>query len=1667
MPTWHPVPAYSMLCREYKEKHNSRDCSWNVITTVWDARGIKAIAGNGTNNMLIQVSHLGIREDSKVMEKCINEIPNRTFKREYTGQPEDFFASCLMISVYHTTLLGPKFIGEVRLGILDIFLSEGHMLPMQWFPLVDPNSDLPAEPMGFLKLNCIINNIDEPGQVQSRAPDDVADWELNFHDILQIPRLNLRKCASHQYNFKLLVYQGFDLGTGSERTADPVFRVISGCGAISSDPFPNSLRPKWNTMLQLPFYEPSYCDLIICEVWDANVSRLSHIVFSWKDIVIRQEYYKEPRWIDMYERRNDPFRTGIGLFGGQSIDNMMESAGVPRLPGDFEEQSVYCGRVLLAAEIEERSEKKEPSPGVIALKPKDCAIMWSDAMQKMFFRFHCFFGQAFVTSGMQSEIVVEFQVGRKSVFIKPKPLSDNGLFEFFEAVELEYDLPFDNARDNPSDPSGKVWDPELFVERLPDLWIKVYRMSFLQFDKALIGMWKGSIKTALGGGDSEYFKENVYIGMDREDNGTGGKYEGLASIILPPEFPAPEPSKRAPWGKEDDPKTQNILNPYTGYQYVGLKRDAICALSPDDPAGFLGFSVKLWFASREKCANGPPKGPPILSPWASWNIHPIPAPWSEYLNWYRHFNVKAHIYQAKELVAKNDIGIANSFVEVKYLLNPPKKTHTAYLTNNPTFDTTLLLDDLRLFVLPQNVDWGAEEYCVDPEDYVEVEKNKAMLKLSPKIELSVLEENGEQASLLGRVFISPSDLFGRKSNPVYIPLSRGNPDVVEGHILTSFQIIEVNEMLMKEPPRPLVPDKSPVDPEDAETWTSKAPVRPVPMIDCKIQIQVLGLRDLTSPYPFHPIFAPQVEICCDDPSTAQTTKSTSRPSGTNANFMECVEINVGLPEEKRYAPYLDFYIYDHSTLGLPFQIPWNEKPPIVAYGSIPTEDFYPSDEGEEVSDDDDDEDEDEEAKEKKRQKERRKKFFEMLQSLKKEGVISAKQSKNLEALFAKRDEAVVRAFDQYIDARDEDKFVERVTSFLDAGNKVKQSKPKPEAAASKQKVTESEEKVEEEGDQEGKPALEDEVKDVSEEPPQGAMPLELADAPDDADDEMGDPNMEEMDEPEPVQEGEGIEGEDDELPDRQEKVDTPDGKPNAEWMLFRMHPLYDCPIEDATVEKYGKKGAWKNRLTEIFDELPLYRGPIKNVKLAKYEIVGFLKCKVKLFKLEDQAQAEARGEEPRYLDMVELKNGREVPYEVPDVNENYPATDLEIRVYLLKAFQVSPSTVVDGVAKSDNFIEVTLGDEKWKWRDFYDPITALNPQFFRCAKIPGKLPGPSLLHIRLMEEANLGLLQPVLGNLVGGDRVIGETIVDLEDRWFCEEWAKKTVNKPRETRDLYNQNRPGITVGKMLVIVDAVLRVDVDDYPEKDINIAGRQMPLEMRMIVWNLKSCAPKNGYTSDVIIRAEMMGWGRVKETDTDYGVKVSRNAMFNYRIKFKGLKFPCPDPTVPAKDFILKLTVWHDSLLGGQHAIAEGLLPLQPLFLDCMQRNLGKTSADDMEIVSLQPESSRHMGVDEEGTKYPFRWFRLCHPGGPGCKTNKDFRAPGYDFKRNYQCEIQLTIQIMPRAKARAIPASLGFKAGPAKLQDPNRPPQPTNPILDPEGCKAYIIYVCKFRSRCSFP
>ena len=53
---------------------------------------------------------------------------------------------------------------------------------------------------------------------------------------------------------------------------------------------------------------------------------------------------------------------------------------------------------------------------------------------------------------------------------------------FSQSLEVEMDLPFDDVRDNPEGqgkPSadiGGLWKPLAFVERLPDIFVKVYKV---------------------------------------------------------------------------------------------------------------------------------------------------------------------------------------------------------------------------------------------------------------------------------------------------------------------------------------------------------------------------------------------------------------------------------------------------------------------------------------------------------------------------------------------------------------------------------------------------------------------------------------------------------------------------------------------------------------------------------------------------------------------------------------------------------------------------------------------------------------------------------------------------------------------------------------------------------------------------------------------------------------------------------------------------------------------------------------------------------------------------------------------------------------------------------------------------------------------------------------
>ena len=77
-------------------------------------------------------------------------------------------------------------------------------------------------------------------------------------------------------------------------------------------------------------------------------------------------------------------------------------------------------------------------------------------------------------------------------------------------------------------------------------------------------------------------------------------------------------------------------------------------------------------------------------------------------------------------------------------------------------------------------------------------------------------------------------------------------------------------------------------------------------------------------------------------------------------------------------------------------------------------------------------------------------------------------------------------------------------------------------------------------------------------------------------------------------------------------IDTPDGKPTAEWLMFRKHKLFTTPLEQA------EEDGWVSKLQDPFDEVLLHRGRLADYKRPTAGVLGLVKCFIRTYRKEDQ-----------------------------------------------------------------------------------------------------------------------------------------------------------------------------------------------------------------------------------------------------------------------------------------------------------------------------------------------------------------------------------------------------------------------------------------------------------------
>ncbi|KAM9346796.1 fer-1-like protein 6 [Symphorus nematophorus] len=210
----------------------------------------------------------------------------------------------------------------------------------------------------------------------------------------------------------------------------------------------------------------------------------------------------------------------------------------------------------------------------------------------------------------------------------------------------------------------------------------------------------------------------------------------------------------------------------------------------------------------------------------------------------------------------------------------------------------------------------------------------------------------------------------------------------------------------------------------------------------------------------------------------------------------------------------------------------------------------------------------------------------------------------------------------------------------------------------------------------------------------------------------------------------------------------------------------------ATLKLYNKElEAEFGPFDDWVNTYELFRGKANEEEGGTEErFIGKFKGRFCLYKLnedEDEDWEDA-------ADTLHFRVNRGIPPNSP--------VEVLIRVYIVSACNLHPA---DPDGKADPYILLRLGKNEIKDRDNYIP-KQLNPVFGRSFEMQAKFPQESLLSVFIYDY-----------DLVGGDDLIGETRIDLENRFYSRH--RGTCGLPTEySLDGYNAWRDCLKPSELL-----------------------------------------------------------------------------------------------------------------------------------------------------------------------------------------------------------------------------------------------------------------------------
>ncbi|XP_050298666.1 otoferlin-like [Anthonomus grandis grandis] len=244
-----------------------------------------------------------------------------------------------------------------------------------------------------------------------------------------------------------------------------------------------------------------------------------------------------------------------------------------------------------------------------------------------------------------------------------------------------------------------------------------------------------------------------------------------------------------------------------------------------------------------------------------------------------------------------------------------------------------------------------------------------------------------------------------------------------------------------------------------------------------------------------------------------------------------------------------------------------------------------------------------------------------------------------------------------------------------------------------------------------------------------------------------------------------------------------------------------CQIYPAELETRPEFHEFK----EWLNTFELYRGKKTGEESEDdNRIVGYFKGAVKVYKW------------PLTKELDDKSNGGFDPQN--GLFQGIPSNDpmrVLVRVYIVKANDLHP---MDLNGKADPYVVLQLGAKRISDKENYIS-KQLNPVFGKCFEIEATFPQDSLLTVQVFDW-----------DLVGSDDMIGETKIDLENRFYSKHRATCGLPKKYEEQG-YNAWRDALKPTQILAKLCKEAKVDPPLYSGEQVKIGNQIITLQQEEV--------------------------------------------------------------------------------------------------------------------------------------------------------------------------------------------------------------------------------------------